>query len=261
MNQSIDKTRKTTLPSRKKSAEELLVSLGRALAECDAAIKRRDALVCERPAESLDPSIPHFPCCHWTVDVTIHDDGTREEHFAFTGGGTMLKKPFRSLAEVPALKPDNPADFARWCPSCQKRPAIALEIRALKRKVGAARSVLTKRARVMAADKLKLVYIAGPFRGPTPGDVARNIERAEAAARFAVTLGVFPVTPHSIGARLQGVGSQESFWLPGTLELMRRCDEIWVVPNFEQSKGTRNEIDEARRLGIQIVYLTEEDLL
>lgn len=117
------------------------------------------------------------------------------------------------------------------------------------------------KTRKTTADKLKLVYIAGPFRGPAPSDVDRNIERAEAAARFAVTRGVFPVTPHSIGARLQDVGSQESFWLPGTLELMRRCDEVWVVPKFEQSKGTRNEIDEARRLGLRVVYLTEEDLL
>jgi len=60
-----------------------------------------------------------------------------------------------------------------------------------------------------------------------------------------------PLIPHSIGARMAGTET-ESFWLRGTLELMRRADAVLVMPAWERSEGTMGEVDEAQRLGMPV---------
>jgi len=97
----------------------------------------------------------------------------------------------------------------------------------------------------------KLVYIAGPYRASDAWEVTENIHRAERAAREVARLGAMPVTPHSITARMSGVESDE-LWLQGTLELMRRCDAVLVLPGYEKSGGTQGEIAEADRLQLPI---------
>jgi hypothetical protein len=101
---------------------------------------------------------------------------------------------------------------------------------------------------------MKLIYIAGPFRGPSAWAIKQNVHAAEQAAAEVITRGLgFPVTPHSIGANFHGHGSDD-LWLAGTLELMRRCDVVFALPTWEASQGARGEIEEARRLGIPVVY-------
>lgn len=93
-----------------------------------------------------------------------------------------------------------------------------------------------------------LVYIAGPFRSDNGWQLRCRIHAAEQAAAAVVEMGAMPVTPHSIGANFDKTGTDE-LWLDGTLELMRRCDVVLVLPGYEKSQGTQQEIAEARRLG------------
>ena len=44
----------------------------------------------------------------------------------------------------------------------------------------------------------------------------------------------------------------DEFWLEGTLELLRRCDAVFLIPGWEQSTGSRSELDEATRLGLPV---------
>ena len=44
------------------------------------------------------------------------------------------------------------------------------------------------------------------------------------------------------------------FWLAGTLELMRRCDAVLVLPGYSFSEGTKGEIAEADRLGLPVMF-------
>ena len=46
--------------------------------------------------------------------------------------------------------------------------------------------------------------------------------------------------------------------LAGTLELMRRCDAVVVIPGWEHSTGTKAEIDEAMRLEIPVFIFGTE---
>lgn len=106
---------------------------------------------------------------------------------------------------------------------------------------------------------MKVIYIAGPFRGADGWAVKCNVHQAEEAARMVARLGAMPLCPHSLGASFSGTETDQ-FWLDGTLELMRRCDAIFMVDGWEASEGAKGEREEARRLGIRVVY-TERDLL
>ena len=45
-----------------------------------------------------------------------------------------------------------------------------------------------------------------------------------------------------------------------SLAFLEVCDEMWVLPNWENSKGTKMEIEFALNNQIPIKYLREEDL-
>lgn len=95
-----------------------------------------------------------------------------------------------------------------------------------------------------------LCYIAGAYRARTAWGIHANIVEAEAAAVDVADLGLFPVTPHKLGEHMDGRFPDE-FWLAGTMELMRRCDLVYVYSPIDeyQSDGTKAEVAEARRLG------------
>ena len=104
---------------------------------------------------------------------------------------------------------------------------------------------------------IKLLYIAGPYRGPTREAVERNIQAAMHAAALAVRKGWYPVVPHACTAHFDrdypGLARDE-FYLEATLELMRRCDAVYMVQGWEFSSGSRVEVDEAHRNGLSVYY-------
>lgn len=99
--------------------------------------------------------------------------------------------------------------------------------------------------------KLKLIYIAGPFTGPHAWAIAQNVRAAETCAVGVVEAGAMPVIPHTITRNFEGLASLE-FWYEGTLELLRRCDGVYMVPGWETSRGVKAEREEARRLKLPV---------
>ncbi len=96
---------------------------------------------------------------------------------------------------------------------------------------------------------MKLVYVAGPYRGKTAWEVECNIQRARELGAEVAELGAYPVIPHSNTSHFDGLASDE-LWLEGTLELMRRCDAVIFHPEWKRSSGSRAERAEAERLGL-----------
>lgn len=97
---------------------------------------------------------------------------------------------------------------------------------------------------------MKLVYIAGPYLAGTAWDVEQNIRRAEDAAYMVLKCGAMPVCPHTnTRGYFQGVASDEQI-LKGTLELLRRCDAILLIEEWQSSAGSIGEQAEAERLGL-----------
>lgn len=98
----------------------------------------------------------------------------------------------------------------------------------------------------------KLVYIAGPYRAPTPWQVEQNIRVATDAAAQVWAAGLWALCPHANTARMEGLTSDENF-LAGTMEMLRRCDAVMLVEGWERSRGAQAEALEAERLGLPIL--------
>jgi hypothetical protein len=98
---------------------------------------------------------------------------------------------------------------------------------------------------------MKLVYIAGKFTALTQAEIHRNVIAAEFAGEDVARLGAMPVIPHKNTENFHGLCTPQ-FWYEGTLELMRRCDAVYLFSHHDYtvSKGVRDEIEEAKRLGI-----------
>lgn len=103
-----------------------------------------------------------------------------------------------------------------------------------------------------------LVYVAGPYRGNTPWDIECNIHNARTWGRRLVKAGVMPVIPHANTAHFDHQ-APDSFFLEATMELMRRCDGVLVMPNSQYSTGTMAELTEATKLGIPVLLLKNEE--
>ena len=104
---------------------------------------------------------------------------------------------------------------------------------------------------------MRLVYVAGPYRGPSAWKIEENIRRAECLALEVWKGGMACICPHTNTRFYQGEAADE-IWLQGDLEIMSRCDWVLMVPGWESSTGATAERDYAIRIGIPVVYSLEE---
>lgn len=102
---------------------------------------------------------------------------------------------------------------------------------------------------------MKLVYIAGPFRGQNAWAIEQNIRVAEDAAYRVAQLGAMPVCPHTNTRYFHG-SLPDDFFLKGYLILLSKCDAVFVVGDerwaSNVSAGTKAEIDRAHSLKIPV---------
>ena len=83
-----------------------------------------------------------------------------------------------------------------------------------------------------------VLYVAGPYRARTRLGVLINVWRARRWAQRLCDAGYYVLCPHSASAFMRG---SDSFWLGCTLELMRRCDGVALLPDWGKSLGARRE--------------------
>lgn len=105
---------------------------------------------------------------------------------------------------------------------------------------------------------MKVIYIAGPFRGKTAWDIEQNIRVAEKVGFEVAELGAVPLIPHANSRFFHGTLTDE-FWLAATMELLKRCDAAAICPGWIHSSGTRAEIEWCRDHG-RPVFFKREDL-
>jgi hypothetical protein len=98
---------------------------------------------------------------------------------------------------------------------------------------------------------MKLVYIAGPYRGASEWEVVQNIRRAEALALEVWQSGAACICPHKNTALLGGA-ADDSVWLEGDLEMMRRCDAVLCTDDWRRSAGAREEVRIANEMGLPV---------
>lgn len=105
---------------------------------------------------------------------------------------------------------------------------------------------------------MKVIYVAGPYRGPNSWEIEENIRRAERLALEVWKLGAACICPHTNTRFYQGTAPDE-IWLNGDLELVRRCDAMLMTPDYRRSVGAAKEKKFAEKLGLP-VFLELTDL-
>jgi hypothetical protein len=100
---------------------------------------------------------------------------------------------------------------------------------------------------------MRVVYVAGPFRGASSWDIENNIRRAETLALEVWRAGAACLCPHT-NTRFFQNAAPDHLWLDGDLELLRRCDAVLMTPDWERSSGARAEHDFAKTHGVEVFY-------
>jgi hypothetical protein len=100
---------------------------------------------------------------------------------------------------------------------------------------------------------MNVIFICGPYRAENEVGIIENIKRAEKWSAQFWADGLAVICPHKNSA-LMGGAIPEKLFLDGYLEILSRCDILFVMPGWEKSEGARAEIKEARRLRLDIIY-------
>ena len=98
---------------------------------------------------------------------------------------------------------------------------------------------------------MRLVFIAGPYRGASAWEIEQNVRRAEALALEVWRLGAVAVCPHAMTRYYQDA-LPDDVWLRGMLELLGACHAVLLVPGWAESSGTRAEVARADTLGLHV---------
>ncbi len=104
------------------------------------------------------------------------------------------------------------------------------------------------------------VFVAGAYNADNVLGVLKNIGRGEAYAAelFALGFAVFcPWHDKDYAIRLYDRDIPVSQYQAHSLKWLEVCDCIFLVPGWENSAGTKTEIDRAWTLNIPIFYDTD----
>jgi len=109
-------------------------------------------------------------------------------------------------------------------------------------------------------EAMKTVYIAGPYSADNVVDFLKNVRRGIAASVRWMRAGYAPFCPFlDFLYGLFGEMPVERYQSI-SMEWLRRSDHVYVLRGWEGSKGTKAEIEEAKRLGIPVLYEGEEEV-
>jgi len=100
---------------------------------------------------------------------------------------------------------------------------------------------------------MKLIYVAGKYRGKTEAEIFDNIIHARNAAYRLWEKGYAVICPH-LNSAFMGNPAIDDHFIKGDLEILSRCDAIYMLRNWLDSDGARREFERASQLGEEIYY-------
>ena len=96
---------------------------------------------------------------------------------------------------------------------------------------------------------MKVIFVSGPYRG----NVESNIIKARRVAIALWQQGWAVFCPHTNTANFDGECSDD-VWLKGDIEILKRCDAIYMMSTWKDSKGAEEEYRIALELGKEIIF-------
>lgn len=105
-----------------------------------------------------------------------------------------------------------------------------------------------------------LIYVSGPYRADSEYGVTANIRRAGDVALSLWRAGFAVICPHKNTAGWGGVPDldglaplPDSTWLDGDVVMVKRCDAIFMMPDWKSSEGAVIEHAAAEEAGLAII--------
>jgi len=101
----------------------------------------------------------------------------------------------------------------------------------------------------------RIIFVSGPYRNASEEKKRENIWHALRVSVRLWELGFFVICPHLNIANFEFYTDlDESIWLEGNLEMLSRCDCVFMLKGFETSAGSLKEYELAQRLGKDIYF-------
>ena len=100
----------------------------------------------------------------------------------------------------------------------------------------------------------KICYVAGPYSNDDALEIEQNILDAKKAACEVILAGMIPLAPTLNSARFDWYMPEVpvGWWYDATLELLKRCDAIWMFGDWQNSKGAVAEHEWAKANGLRV---------
>lgn len=106
---------------------------------------------------------------------------------------------------------------------------------------------------------MEVAYLAGKYRGKTVSEIEENIALARRGAKKLWRDGYAVICPHMNTAFMDGVVDDDRFLL-GDIEIINRCDVVFMLPNWKESEGAKRERECAFGKMMPVYYLAEEEI-
>lgn len=105
---------------------------------------------------------------------------------------------------------------------------------------------------------MEIAYVIGPYRSREGVfGLKKNIDKAEELAVELWKLGYAVICPHKNTAFFDGILPDEA-WLEGDIEILKKCDLAVTVKGWENSSGSRDEVDFCKKNNIPVYFSLEE---
>ena len=89
---------------------------------------------------------------------------------------------------------------------------------------------------------MKLIYVSGAYTAKTKKLIQKNIKLSEQVSKELYLLGWACITPHKNSAGFENFTEFTYYdWIACDFEMLKRCDAIFMLDNWESSVGARAE--------------------
>ena len=111
---------------------------------------------------------------------------------------------------------------------------------------------------------MKVIFISGRISAPTYYEVWQNVLHAHQASLRLMKRGYATICPHKNTEFFEGAlkkDPEDDFeeWIKRDMELLSRCDIIYLLKGWRQSRGSKREHARAKELNLDIMFEEEEN--